>query len=102
MLGYRPDQREADDEVAKRADRRLFVDARQTTVGVAGDVIEPIAWGIIADDGIVDPFQVAQGTMPGRRSPDDITVFKSGRGGHEDLAVAFALLRLAGGRMSYE
>lgn len=98
--GYRPDQREADDDVAARAGGRLYVDARQTTVKVAGDVMEPLARGIIPADGIVDMFELVGGKQPGRKGRDDITVFKSGGGGHEDLAVAIALYRKAGGTFS--
>lgn len=98
--GYRPDHREADDAVIARAGGRIFVDARQTTVDVAGDVIEPIKRGIIGIDGIVDMFEVVQKRKPGRVGKNDITVFKSGGGGHEDLAVALALFRKAGGTLS--
>lgn len=97
--GYRPDQREADDAVAKRSGGRIYVDARETTVNVAGDVIDPIRNGIIGAEDVVDMFEVAQGTKKGRRGRSDITVFKSGGGGHEDLAVALALYRATGGKL---
>jgi len=88
--GYRPDYRESDDEVIRRAGR-MFVDARFSTVEIAGDVIEPLKRGIISKDQITDLFELSQGKKPGRRDDKDITVFKSGGGGHEDLATALML-----------
>ena len=91
---YRPDLRESDDEVLSRAGR-LFVDARFSTVEVSGDVIEPLKRGIIRPDDVTDLFELAQGRKLGRRSDDEITVFKSGGGGHEDLATAVMLYERA-------
>lgn len=88
--GYRPDQREADDDVALRA-KRLYVDTRVTTVDVAGDAIDPIKKGLVQRDEVADLFEVAQGRAQGRRSATDITMFKSGGGGHEDLATALLI-----------
>lgn len=92
---YRPDLREADDAVVRKAGR-LFVDERTSTVGVSGDVIEPLEKGLVQPDDIVDLFELAQGRKPGRRSESEITVFKSGGGGHEDLATAMFLFERAG------
>jgi ornithine cyclodeaminase len=90
---YTPELRESDDEVMRRA-TRVFVDARFSTIGVSGDIIAPMAAGILAEEAIVDLFEVAGGQGPGRSSAEDITVFKSGGGGHEDLATAQMLYRL--------
>jgi alanine dehydrogenase len=98
--GYRPDQREADDAVFIRAGGRCFVDARETTVEIAGDVIDPLKSGAIVASKIVDLFEVASGQKPGRTKRDEITAFKSGGGGHEDLAVALALFKAAGGNLA--
>ena len=49
---------------------------------------------------IVDLFEVASGQKPGRTKRDEITAFKSGGGGHEDLAVALALFKAAGGKLA--
>jgi ornithine cyclodeaminase len=87
---YTPEGREADSEVLRRAGR-LFVDARLSTVGVSGDVIGPLAEGVITEEGITDLFQLARGERLGRRDAQEITVFKSGGGGHEDLAAALFL-----------
>lgn len=93
--GYRPDFRESDDEVIRRAGR-MYVDARFSTVEIAGDVIEAWKRGLIKKDDITDLFELAQGKRPGRTSSAEITVFKSGGGGHEDLATALMLYERAG------
>jgi alanine dehydrogenase len=87
---YRPDLRESDDDVVRKAGR-LFVDERSSTVEISGDVIEPLKKGLVQPGDIADLFELAQGRKPGRRSEREITVFKSGGGGHEDLAVAMFL-----------
>jgi ornithine cyclodeaminase len=90
--GYRPDMREADDEAVRRADR-ICVDARFTAVEEAGDLVQPIKAGLIDSESVTDTFQLARGERPGRQSADEITFFKSGGGGHEDLGTAQYLLR---------
>lgn len=90
--GYLPDMREADDAALQRADRH-YVDARFTTIDVSGDVCQPIAAGLIVADAFSDLGQVIRGERPGRQSAVEITWFKSGGGGHEDLAVADYLVQ---------
>jgi ornithine cyclodeaminase len=90
---YRPDLRESDDAVIRRAGR-LFVDARFSTIAESGDVIAPLAAGIIREEDITDLFELASGRRPGRRDDAEVTVFKSGGGGHEDLAAAQMLYQL--------
>ncbi len=93
--GYAPHFREADGQAVRRAGGRLFVDSRPSTVGVCGDVIGPMTEGVLAGDGITDLFELASGKRPGRQAESEITVFKSGGGGHEDLAAALALVERA-------
>jgi len=88
--GYRPDMREADDDCLRRA-ARPYVDARFTTLEVAGDLTQPIASGLLDPASIIDLEQVARGEKPMRTSDSEITWFKSGGGGHEDLATAWAV-----------
>jgi ornithine cyclodeaminase len=83
---FRPDMREADDATVTGA--RLFCDARFTAVAECGDLCDPIARGIVDEPAITDLFQLASHTRPGRQSAGEITLFKSGGGGHEDLATA--------------
>jgi alanine dehydrogenase len=90
--GYRPDMREADDDCINFAGRH-YVDARFTTIEVAGDLTQPIASGALDPASVIDIEQVARGDKPKRISEDEITWFKSGGGGHEDLATAWAVYR---------
>jgi ornithine cyclodeaminase len=88
--GYRPDMREADDDcIAVSACH--YVDARFTTLGIAGDLTQPIASGVLDPAAVIDMAQVYRGEAPKRQSDDEITWFKSGGGGHEDLATAWAI-----------
>jgi alanine dehydrogenase len=94
--GYLPEMREADD-AAFRAAERHYIDARFTTIEVAGDVVQPIRDGLAAPGDFIDMFELNRGSKPGRQSADEITWFKSGGGGHEDLAVAQYLFERADG-----
>ena len=91
---FTPDMREADDEAIRRA--RIFVDSRQTTVGEIGELMIPIAHGVITEnDVLADHYQLCHGTA-GRTASDQITLFKNGGGGHLDLMTArhvFAVCR---------
>lgn len=93
--GYRPDMREADDDAARRA--RIFIDAWFTAGEHCGDICQPLATGVIAKDTVTDTFQLARGERPGRQDEDEITLFKSGGGGHEDLGTAQHILARFGG-----
>ncbi|NKB50500.1 MAG: ornithine cyclodeaminase family protein [Alphaproteobacteria bacterium] len=89
--GFRPDMREADDDVMGRG--RIFADTRAGVLAEAGDIIQPLDAGLItADDIAGDLFELCQGRCEGRRSPDEITVFKSVGSALEDLAAAEHLL----------
>ncbi|OSQ51104.1 ornithine cyclodeaminase family protein [Marivita geojedonensis] len=81
---YRPDMREADDDVLTRG--RLFVDSLDTTVGHIGEIKDPIARGVIGEGDIVADYYDL-GTFV-RQSEDEITVFKNGGGAHLDLMVS--------------
>ena len=85
--GYKPEMREADSDAFERA--RVFVDARETTVGICGDLLEPIREGRFSADRIEgDLFDLCRNGLPSPRAADDITLFKNGGGGHLDLMTA--------------
>ncbi len=87
---YRPDMREADDEVLRRG--RLFVDARHTTIGHIGEVVIPMEAGVISEEDIVaDYYDLPSGAFA-RQSEDEITIFKNGGGAHLDLMCARYIL----------
>jgi ornithine cyclodeaminase len=95
--GYRPDMREADDDCI-RAAAHCYVDARFTTLEIAGDLTRPIAARVLDASSVIDLEQVAHGHKPKRETDDEITWFKSGGGGHEDLATAWAIYEASHGR----
>ena len=67
---------------------------RGSTVEESGDLIQPLASGAITrQDVLGDLFDLCQGRAPGRRSADEITLFKNGGGSHLDLFSAEFLLR---------
>ena len=68
---------------------RLYVDRRESTLHEAGDFLIPKAEGAIGDDHIVGEIgEVLLGNVLGRRSADEITLFKSLGLAVEDLAAA--------------
>ncbi len=85
---YRPDMREADDDVLTRG--RLFVDSLDTTVGHIGEIKDPIARGVIRETDIVGDYYDLGAFV--RQSEDEITVFKNGGGAHLDLMVSRYIL----------
>jgi ornithine cyclodeaminase len=88
--GFTPSMREADDEAIRRA--KVHVDTRAGATKEAGDIVQPLASGVLAEDAILaDLFELARGEKPGRRSPDDITLFKSVGAALEDLAAGIAV-----------
>ena len=85
--GFTPAMREADDETIRRA--RVFVDTREGALAEAGDIVQPIAAGVLREDDIAgDLFELARGSRAGRRYHDQITLFKSVGAALEDLAAA--------------
>lgn len=87
---YTPDMREADDTCLKRA--RLFVDSRATTIGHIGELMIPMAAGVITEADIQGDFHDMVAGRAGRRSEDEITLFKNGGGAHLDLMTARMIL----------
>lgn len=82
-----PTARETDTALMVKA--RLFVDRRESTMKESGDFLIPKQEGAIGDDHIqAELGEVLLGQNPGRRSPDEITLFKSLGLAIEDLASA--------------
>lgn len=89
--GFRPDMREADDEAIRRA--RVFVDTRDGATREAGDIVQPLASGILQPNDIAaDLFDLCRNKLPGRESEMEITLFKSVGTALEDLAAAELLM----------
>jgi ornithine cyclodeaminase/alanine dehydrogenase-like protein (mu-crystallin family) len=86
--------RELDTEAVTRA--RVFVDARQSALNEAGDLLMPKAEGAIGDDHIRGELgEVLLGKVPGRGTPEEITLFKSLGLAVEDLAAVQLICRQA-------
>ena len=89
-----PTTRELD--TATMADAALFVDRRESTLNEAGDYLFPAGEGAIGPEHIrAELGEVLAGTAEGRRSPEELTVFKSLGLAVEDLACAQFLLQRA-------
>jgi len=93
--GFTPTMREADDDAIRRA--RVYVDTRAGATKEAGDIVQPLASGVLAKDDIVaDLHELARGGKAGRGSPDEITLFKSVGTALEDLAAGIAVYEKIG------
>lgn len=87
-------QREADDNVARRAS--FWTDANDACLTRAGDIIIPLENKVIAREQIVAEIgEVLLGNARGRASADEITIFKSLGIATQDLVLAGRVLDLA-------
>lgn len=90
---YMTTLRETDDEALTRA--RIFVDTRRGMENT-GDLGPALASGLVPTTAIAgDHFDLAQGNAQGRRSVDEITIFKNVGGAHLDVFAAIALYNAA-------
>jgi ornithine cyclodeaminase len=89
---FTPQMRESDDDAVRRA--RVFVDTRAGATREAGDIVQPLASGVLAEQDIVAELaELARGEKAGRKGKEEITLFKS---------VGAALEDLAAGKLVYE
>jgi ornithine cyclodeaminase len=83
----RPTQREMPSTLVSRS--RLFVDSRAAALVEAGDIVLPIAEGAITADHIAGELgTLVLGQCEGRRSQEDVTLFKSLGMAVEDVVAA--------------
>jgi len=80
----RPDWRELDDDLVTRA--RVFVDSREAALRESGDVIA-------SRSEVIEIGAVVAGADPGRRSAEELTLFKSVGVAVEDVTAAALVLR---------
>lgn len=84
--------RELASEVVR--DARVYVDRLDSAMNEAGDIVLAIADGMITAQHVVGEIgAVLVGRVEGRRSVDEITLFKSVGLGAEDVAAASAIYR---------
>ena len=80
----RPDWRELDDDLVTTA--RVFVDSREAALRESGDVIA-------AGSEVTEIGAVVAGVHPGRRTPEEVTLFKSVGVAVEDVVAAALVLQ---------
>lgn len=85
---YRPDARELDDEVMRRA--RIVVESEEAALAEAGDLLIPLRSGALDRSAIVADLAALVGGATVRGGALEVTVFKSVGVAWEDLAVAAA------------
>jgi ornithine cyclodeaminase len=84
---FRPTMRETDGDVVARA--RVYVDTREGALSEAGDLLQARDEGKFDFANVQgDLFDLCRGTVMGRKSPEEITLFKSCGTAIEDLATA--------------
>ena len=82
------DAAEADVETVRRS--RFFVDYRASAMAQAGELLDAIEQGIVTAAHIAGEIgEVLAGTLPGRRSEAEITVYKSLGVSAQDLAAGW-------------
>ena len=90
--GFRPDMREADDAVLRRA--AIVVVDTAVALGEAGDLVQPFNDGVIAPDTVALLGDMLERQVP--HSDGDITLFKSVGHAAQDLVIAELLLQRLG------
>jgi alanine dehydrogenase len=87
-------RRELDNAVLERASL-VCCDLREQAKLESGDLIEPVASGVLDWLEVQELHQIVSGELQGRQAPDDIVVFKSNGIAAWDLAAAAAVLERA-------
>jgi ornithine cyclodeaminase len=92
---FTPEMREVDDEALARS--RIYVDTRAGALAESGELVQALTSGLItAADVHGDLAALTRGTVSGRDSAGEITLFKSVGCAIEDLAAAELALGLPG------
>jgi ornithine cyclodeaminase/alanine dehydrogenase-like protein (mu-crystallin family) len=88
---FRPQNREADTRTVQRS--RVVVETYGSALSEVGELLIPLQEGAITRDHIAaDLHELVSGSKQGRRSPEEITLFKSVGCALEDLIAAELLL----------
>jgi alanine dehydrogenase len=91
---YTPEMQEIPPETVARA--RVVIDQLEAALAEAGDLLKPLAAGLISQRHFETTLgEVALGKAPGRRSPEEITLFKSVGLAAQDVAAATRALAAA-------
>lgn len=84
--GFTPTMREADDALIRKS--RVYADTRAGALTEAGDLVIPIARGLLEATHVADLHDLCRELAPGRETDTQITLFKSVGAALEDLAAA--------------
>lgn len=88
---FKSDMREADDALMAKA--QVYVDSRDTTIEHIGELLMPIASGVLsAGEVLGDLYDLVSTQQASPRPEAAITVFKNGGGAHLDLMIARYIL----------
>jgi alanine dehydrogenase len=91
---HSPGARELDGDTVAAA--RIVVDSRDANLKECGDLLIPMNEGKFGQEHFADEIgEVAAGKKPGRRSPDEITIYKSVGIAIEDVATGNLVLKRA-------
>ena len=91
---YTPTTRELDSETVCRG--RLFADRRESVLRESGEFLIPAGEGLIGEEHLLGEIgEVLAGRIAGRRSPEELTIFKALGIAVEDLAAAHRVLERA-------
>lgn len=93
---FSPSTREADDDVVRRS--RIFVDTFEGALSEAGDLLDPLARGIIDRSRIEGQLADLVRGLKGRTHDDEIILFKSVGTAIEDLAAAQMIVAASSAR----
>ncbi|GGB44346.1 ornithine cyclodeaminase [Roseibium aquae] len=84
---FKPEMRESDDAAIRKS--TVFVDTLAGCSKEGGDIVQAIQSGALRPEDIAaDLYSLTRGKHPGRRSEEEITLFKSVGAALEDLAAA--------------
>ena len=86
--------REVDSETIRRAAKRV-IDSRADCLANAGDLMIPIAEGVIGEDEVAEIAELVAGERPGRETDREITYYKSSGVPIQDLITAQHIERRA-------
>lgn len=91
---YTPEMQEIPPQTVLRA--RVVIDHHEAALAEAGDLLIPIDRGLMTSEHIsAELGEVVAGDKPGRKSSDEITLFKSVGVAVQDVATAAAVLEAA-------
>jgi ornithine cyclodeaminase len=94
IASYSPDICEIDSSLVHAA--RVFTDSREEALHGAGDLLIPIEEGLFTEEHLAGEIgEVCAGTLEGRTSPDQITLYKSMGLAIQDVAAAYYIYQRA-------